>query len=55
MMGTVKYLSDRKAIESALRQSQDELKLITEVFPQQVWTALPNWTLGKKRSRKTTV
>ncbi|MGD1920106.1 MAG: PAS domain-containing protein, partial [Pleurocapsa sp.] len=42
MMGTVQDISDRKQNEIALQQSQDELKLIAEIIPQQVWTALPN-------------
>ena len=47
--GKVEYLipngmdiSDRKQTEASLQQSERELKLITEVIPQQIWTALPN-------------
>lgn len=47
--GEVEYLvpfaidiSDREASKQALKQSQDKLKLITELIPQQVWTALPD-------------
>ncbi|WP_052055674.1 PAS domain S-box protein [Myxosarcina sp. GI1] len=47
--GRVEYLipsgidvSDREASKQALRQSEYELKLITEVIPQQIWTATPN-------------
>ena len=32
----------RKQTEKALQQSKDELKLITEVIPQHIWTVLPN-------------
>ena len=35
-------ISDRQEAAEALRQSQAELKLITEIIPQQVWTAQPN-------------
>ena len=35
-------ISDLEASKEALKQSERELKLITEVIPQQVWTALPN-------------
>ena len=35
-------ISDLEASKQALEQSERELKLITEVIPQQVWTALPN-------------
>lgn len=41
MMGTVQDISDRIATAKALQQSKDELKLIIEVIPQQIWTALP--------------
>ena len=47
--GKVEYLipsgidiSDREASKKALQQTKDDLKLITEVIPQQIWTALPN-------------
>ena len=47
--GRVEYLvssavdiSDREASKQALKQREQELKLITEVIPQQVWTTLPN-------------
>ncbi|GAB4531797.1 MAG: hypothetical protein Tsb0014_15610 [Pleurocapsa sp.] len=47
--GKVEYLipsgidiSDREASKQALKESEDELRLITEVIPQQIWTALPN-------------
>ncbi|MDJ0692642.1 MAG: ATP-binding protein [Xenococcaceae cyanobacterium MO_188.B32] len=47
--GQVEYLipsgidiSDREASKQALLQREYELRLITEVIPQQVWTALPN-------------
>ena len=47
--GKVEYLipsgidiSDREANKQALMQREQELKLITEVIPQQIWTALPN-------------
>ena len=47
--GKVEYLiphgmdiSDRKQTEASLQQREQELKLITEVIPQQIWTALPN-------------
>ena len=50
--GKVKYLipsgidiTDREASKQALQRSQHELKLITEVIPQQIWTALPNGTI----------
>ncbi|MCC0179575.1 PAS domain-containing protein [Waterburya agarophytonicola K14] len=42
MMGTVQDISDRKKTAEILQQRERELKLITEVIPQQVWTALPN-------------
>ena len=35
-------ISDREASKQALQQSEYELRLITEVIPQQVWTASPN-------------
>ena len=35
-------ITDREASKQALQQSEDQLRLITEVIPQQVWTALPN-------------
>lgn len=41
MMGTVQDISDLKQTEASLKQREYELKLITEVIPQQVWTALP--------------
>ncbi len=47
--GNVEYLipsgidiSDREASKRALQQREHELKLTTEVIPQQIWTALPN-------------
>lgn len=47
--GEIEYLiasgidvSDREASKQALKASEDELRLITEVIPQQIWTALPN-------------
>lgn len=47
--GQVEYLipsgidiSDREASKKALQQTKDDLKLITEIIPQQIWTALPN-------------
>jgi PAS domain S-box-containing protein len=47
--GSIEYLipsgidvSDREASKQALKESEDELRLITEVIPQQIWTALPN-------------
>ena len=47
--GEVEYLipngmdiSDRKQTEASLQQSEYELRLITEIIPQQIWTALPN-------------
>lgn len=50
--GKVQYLipsgidiTDREASKQALQRSQHELKLITEVIPQQIWTALPNGTI----------
>ena len=42
MMGTVQDISDRQQTEASLRQREQELKLITEIIPQQIWTALPN-------------
>ena len=48
-VGQVEYLvpsgidvGDREASKQALKQREQELNLITEVIPQQVWTALPN-------------
>ena len=50
--GKVQYLipsgidiTDREASKEALQQSQQELKLITETIPQQIWTALPDGTI----------
>jgi PAS domain S-box-containing protein len=50
--GSVEYLipsgidvSEREASKQALKESEDELRLITEVIPQQIWTALPNGEL----------
>lgn len=47
--GQVEYLvpfgmnvSDREAAKQALKQREQELRLIIEVIPQQIWTALPN-------------
>ncbi|MBE9048249.1 PAS domain S-box protein [Pleurocapsales cyanobacterium LEGE 10410] len=47
--GSVEYLvasgidiSDREASKQALQRSEYELRLITEVIPQQVWTASPD-------------
>ncbi|MGK7951134.1 MAG: PAS domain S-box protein [Xenococcaceae cyanobacterium] len=47
--GQVEYLipsgidiTDREASKQALKESEDELRLITEVIPQQIWTALPD-------------
>lgn len=47
--GQIEYLipsaidvSDREASKQALKESEDELRLITEVIPQQIWTALPS-------------
>lgn len=47
--GQVEYLvpsgvdiGDREASKQALQQSQQELELITEVIPQQIWTATPD-------------
>ena len=42
MMGTVQDISDREASKQALMQREQELKLITEVIPQQIWTASAN-------------
>jgi PAS domain S-box-containing protein len=46
--GEIEYLipsgidvSDREASKQALKESEDELRLITEIIPQQIWTALP--------------
>ena len=39
MMGTVQDISDREANKQALMQREDELELITQVIPQQIWTA----------------
>jgi PAS domain S-box-containing protein len=46
--GQIEYLipsgidvSDREASKLALQQREDELRLITEVIPQQIWTASP--------------
>ncbi len=48
-VGNVEYLipsgidiTEREKSKQALKQSEYELRLITEVIPQQVWTALPN-------------
>ena len=35
-------ISDRKDTEAIIRQRERELELITEVIPQQIWTALPD-------------
>ena len=50
--GSVQYLipsgidiTDREASKQALLQSQNELKLIAEAIPQQIWTALPDGTI----------
>ncbi|MEM8831613.1 MAG: PAS domain S-box protein [Cyanobacteria bacterium P01_G01_bin.19] len=47
--GNVEYLipsgidiTEREASKQALKQREYQLRLITEVIPQQVWTALPN-------------
>ena len=47
--GEVEYLiasgidiSDREASKQALQQREYELKLITEIIPQQIWTATPD-------------
>lgn len=47
--GEVEYLipsgidiSDREASKQALQQSEYELRLITEIIPQQIWTATPD-------------
>ena len=47
--GKVEYLvpsgvdiTEREASKQALQESQQELKLITEVIPQQIWTATPD-------------
>ena len=47
--GKVEYLiasgidiSDREASKQALQQREYELKLITEIIPQQIWTATPD-------------
>ena len=42
MIGTVQDISDREANKQALMQREQELKLITEVIPQQIWTASAN-------------
>ncbi len=42
ILGIARDISDRKQTEKALQQSKDELKLITEVIPQHIWTVLPN-------------
>jgi PAS domain S-box-containing protein len=46
--GEIEYLipsgidvSDREASKQALKESEDELRLITEIIPQQIWTASP--------------
>ncbi|MGL5077125.1 MAG: PAS domain-containing protein, partial [Waterburya sp.] len=46
--GEIEYLipsgidvSDREASRQALKESEDELRLITEIIPQQIWTASP--------------
>ncbi len=46
--GEIEYLipsaidvSDREASKQALKESEDELRLITEIIPQQIWTTLP--------------
>ena len=56
--GKVKYLipsgidiTDREASKQALQRSQHELRLITEVIPQQIWTALPNGTIDYLNQR----
>ena len=38
-------ITEREQSKKALEQSQQELKLITEVIPQQIWTALPDGTI----------
>ena len=50
--GEVEYLvpsgtdiTEREQSKKALEQSQQELQLITEVIPQQIWTALPDGTV----------
>lgn len=47
--GNVEYLipsgidiTEREASKQAVKEREQELRLITEIIPQQVWTALPN-------------
>ena len=56
--GKVQYLipsgidiTEREASKQALQRSQHELKLITEIIPQQIWTALPNGTIDYLNQR----
>ncbi len=42
MIGTVQDISDREASKQTLMQREQELKLITEVIPQQIWAASAN-------------
>jgi PAS domain S-box-containing protein len=42
---------ERHRSEQALQQRENELRLITEAIPQQVWTALPNGELDYSNQR----
>ncbi len=49
--GFIRDITDRKLVETTLRESREEQRLLTEAIPQQVWTALPNGTLDHVNER----
>ncbi|MEM8779902.1 MAG: PAS domain-containing protein, partial [Cyanobacteria bacterium P01_G01_bin.49] len=42
MIGIAQDITERIHNQKALKQREEELRLITEAIPQQIWTALPN-------------
>ncbi|VEP18647.1 Histidine kinase [Hyella patelloides LEGE 07179] len=42
MIGIAQDITERINNQKALEQREEELRLITEAIPQQIWTALPN-------------
>ncbi|MEO7167121.1 MAG: PAS domain S-box protein [Chthoniobacterales bacterium] len=49
--GFIRDITDRKMVETTLRESRAEQRLITEAIPQQVWTAQPDGTLDYVNNR----